>query len=294
MYNVPFVRTQADLLAEVREYLRDSASAKWTDKELYRAMNMALAEWGQRVSYQRVYSISGGFSDATFEYTLPGYISGNIIVQVKESGALDWANVLGFRVHVDAAFGSTLTLDDPQTGSGRIIYRAYNGPIPVVPLTLLGNFTGGTDTSILMNNLSLYPIARVGYFGFSGTAIYEYAGTSDDSLGKAVRLSNVTTTPFFGHNESASTTETMYFCIAAPDASVFNQLIYQTLSNAHGMFLTNAPAQETEHHQWQMQWWGQKATEFWRGRIPQVSPSLNPPHPAIGRRRELDYLGVYP
>ena len=46
----PVVRSQTQLLTDLEAQLRDTANAKWTDEELYRAINRGVRGWGMWIS----------------------------------------------------------------------------------------------------------------------------------------------------------------------------------------------------------------------------------------------------
>lgn len=83
------------------------------------------------------------------------------------------------------------------------------------------------------------------------------------------------------------------WCVAVPDGSLWQQLLYQAQSYAHALLLSGAPARETEHHQYQMQWYQQQADEFWKRWSPMGGPRIRIHTPS----GDFDYdnpTGIYP
>lgn len=292
MYPVPHLRRQSWFLAELRARLRDESSNKWDDDELYRALNNGLMHWQGRVSFPFIYTISGGWQSNVYEYTLPAYMTTVMDVQEKRDNDLDWQSVVGWRVYPDASGTMTLVVDDPQDGSARIIYQAYNGPVPTTVLTLDTQFVGGTDTTMVVDNASYSPIPPSGFIGWATKAeVYPYQGVTVAAAD--VTLNNIPTTPWLASATTVAATTVMDWYVAAANPSAFEQLLLQSLGEAHELFLTHSPSQEIEHHQWQARWFKQQATEFWKSWKPR-SPRLKVPSPALGNRRYDDSRGVYP
>jgi len=121
----------------------------------------------------------------------------------------------------------------------------------------------------------------------------QYAGV--EYSGSDITLSNlVRSVVDGGDGDSHDGGTQVTWCIAATNPSLYTQLLNQARAHLHSYFLTAAPAQETEHHQWQMQWYQQQADGFWKGWVPARQPRILPPSPTQDNRAYDNYLGNYP
>ena len=260
----PVVRSQTQLLADLEAQLRDTANAKWTDEELYRAINRGVRGWDSRVSFPAFYTFTTS-ADVT-EYSLPFYMNMPLVIQEQPANANGWIDLMAWQMYPSAT-GSTIRLRSPRDGQVRIIYRAHNGSVPLVPagMTLVATIAAD-DTSVAINNNNAYPLGRTGYI-LMGEEWVQYSGISTASADTT--LSNLERGALGSGAASHAGSSAAVWGVAAPEERLFDQLINQAAAQAHSFMLINSPARETEHHQWAMRWHQQQADEFWQTYTPQ-------------------------
>ena len=276
MNSLPHLRKQSSLLANLRAQLREPSASKWTDAELYNCMNRALDTWVGRVSFPAVYTITNGWVASTYEYSLPWYIGTAIRPQEKPSGDDEWRDVIGWELWPGAASdgGNVLHIQAPETSSARVIFYAQNGSMPteITTHTTTGVLTSST-TSVTVNNAAETDVGTVGYIYCEDTGPVreewmQYAGPTvsgdDVTLPNLVRGLQGTTA------SAKASGVVVQWGVAAPRVDLFQQLIYASATFAHALFLSSAPANETEHHQWQMRFFDEKADMFWRRWTPRA------------------------
>lgn len=297
MYFNPILRRQTVLLGDLRASLRDDGATRWTDPELYRCINRAIDGWVGRVSYPSVYTFT--FAAGVYEYTLPFYIANTRwYVQEQPTSTLWWRDVvMGIDIYPNGEGGMTLRYERPFSGEARVVYWSENGRVPLsgANITLDGSITSSA-TTLTVNNPGQFDVGRRGYVFIQDPdhLSSEYIGYNS----KAGLVSNLQLAGLErGANEtvpwSHSDEDPVEWCVAVPDGSLWQQLLYQAQSYAHALLLSGAPAQETEHHQYQMQWYQQQADDFWKRWSPMVGPRVRIQTPT-GHFHYDNQFGNYP
>lgn len=290
---IPYLKTQAEFVQQIKARMRDTTSARWTAAEIYNAINDGVGMWGPRVVVPFLYTLPGGFALGDFDYSLPWYISGNVSVQQKRvvSVGLDgrplyglnspvttWVDVPGFDLEPDGAGGQVLRLAaEPWAVEGRVIWWAQNGPVPGTVQAL--------KTSILATDTSLTITGQptIGPAGFVKIELewMQYAGYTqsgtDTTLTNLIRGVNGTTAA--PHTAPVN----VYWGLAVLRQDLYQQLFNQIYASLHTLFLTNAAPAETQNHIFQVRWHKQLADEFWRGYVPPVGPKLQLTRQGMGR-----------
>ena len=291
MYVVPELRTQKDLVADVRAMLRDPGRDRWHESEPKRQMNRALEQWHGRVLVPMLYTMAG-WETGVYEYDLPDYIRGPIQPQGKvlvpyvgtngDTRQLVWADLHGWGLEPDGKGGQVLRLQFNEgvvgaSNEARLLWWAENGPMPLQEVKLASGI-GSTDTT-----LTLDKAPRVGRAGFVkiGDEWVQYAGTSES--GGQLTLQNLVR-GVRSTASSHSSGDPVLWGVAVTDPTLWTQLSHQTLAYLHGLFLTAAPSREVEHHQWQMRWYQQQADDYWQRFTPARAPRLK-----RGRRAGVVY-----
>lgn len=277
------LKTQADILADIEGLMRDSANARWADAEIYAALNRALDSWADRVLIPHVYTVTNGWVAGTHDYALPAYINvRHMQPQAKrtipyeyDSVLFDddtdeaWQDVVAWSVEPTATGGHTLRWQlAPWTTEGRILWWGENGRVPTTATTLKTTIDAD-DTTVVCN--TVVDVGESGYFKLEGEWM-QYAGVTrgaaDTTLNNVVRAQYGTAAA--AHNSTTA----LYFGIAAPRSSAFEQLKSQIMANLHALFLTNAAPAEREHHTMMLRYYQQDADLFWRKWTPLKGPSL--------------------
>lgn len=285
----PYLRTQTELLADVRRRMRDPSGDRWPDAEVYMAINDCLLTWYNRVSVPHLYEIPGGWGVGQNEYALPAYIRGNIDPQQRRyasnwlhvsgisSEGDTWVDVQGFSVEPDGAGGQKLRLDfSPSAGDGRIIWWSHNGQVPLTAPALNASIDAD-DTSLVLS--SVVDVADVGYIKI-GSEWLHYSGaaygSSTTTLSNLLRGLNETTAA--SHNSGAS----VAWGIGVHRADLFGQLFSHVASFLHGLYLTNAAESERAHHERLSLYNRQQADLFWRRYTPARKTKIRLGHGSVG------------
>ena len=284
----PALYTQSALALEIKRRMRDTANDRWTDEEIYDAINDALADWEGRVQVPRYYDIS--FTSGTYEYTLPSYIdTAHLDVQIKrtiwgldtETGE-EWEEVYedltSWYVIPSSTGGMTLVIENIiESTDGRIIWWGYNGAVPVIEPTVK-TAIDSDDTQLVLSGL-VTGIGKAGYVKVDEEWM-SYSGYEDDgtntTLSNLVRGLDDTTA-------DAHTADTVVsFGIAMPNERLRRLLFDQVAARMHALFLTNAAPNEQEHHERLMGFYENRVKDFWRTWIPLRAPKMRLSRRSVG------------
>ena len=276
-----YLRSQSDLKTQLRAVLRDTGSARWTDAEVYTAMNMALSQWQGRVSVPMLYSLTDGFTAGVNEYTLPAYIRPPFRpqylsyvedgVQIGDTTEYQWNDVRDWEAEPDADDGWKLRVRSVVNSTdARIIWFARNGSVPTtVPAIPTGGDITATSTSVIAN--AALDVGDAGYV-FCGSEWIGYAGLT--RAASATTLLNLTR----GVNETTAAVHaaaaTLTWGVAAPSTDLYQQLLDQTAMYLHQMFLGQASPNERDLHERMISFFKNNAEMFWRRYVPSRSPRI--------------------
>lgn len=288
MQSTLYVKSQAEILSAVRRQLRDPSGVRWTDVEIYSALNDGLMTWDDRVIIPHVYDIPSGWSNGTARYTLPSYIREPIDPQQKrytldwlQSASYNqtddmWVDVNNFEV-MPAADGSWVVQfpDYLDSGDGRIIWWAHNGTVPLEPPTV--NTTISADETTLIIDTE-EDIPEVGYIR-AGSEWMHYAGRS---VGSTVTLSNLRRGLLSTSAAQHLSGVDVEFGIGANTQELYIQLRHYILSYLHGLYLNDATDQEQAHHERMRLHYLDLSNQFWRTYTPPRSPKLRFDRRTIG------------
>lgn len=297
MITIPFLRTQVELLQDMRRRMRDPDGARWPDYEVYTGINDTLLTWQNRVTIPHLYTVSGGWVAGTVEYTLPAYMRGHIDPQVKRyssyypnvSGigleAETWVDVQAFTVEPDGSGGQKLRFEfAPSTDDGRIIWWSHNGPVPLTAPALNAQIDSD-DTSLVLSS-AVTDIDQAGYIKIDSEWLH-YAGVtygaSTTTLSNLLRGVNSTTAAT--HDSSTA----VYWGIGCHRSDLYGQLYNATRSFLHALFLTDAADAERTHHERQAMYYADVARGFWRSYVPNRKPKLRLGREAVGTLDESGY-----
>lgn len=276
----PVLRSQTTLLDDIRRAMRDMDRKRWSDAEIYDAINAGLREWEGRVQVPHYYDID--FTSGTYEYALPTYIdAAQMDVQIKrtvwglntETGD-EWEDVYtdlsAWHVIPSATGGLTLIIDNAvNTQDGRIIWWGHNGSIPTT-VCISNDAIDSNDTEIELS--AVVPnIGRTGVIKI-GQEWLSYAGVSDD--GTNTTLSNLVRGLEGSKAAAHAEGSTVAFGVAAPNENLFQVLFDQVARDLHRLFLTNASPNEAEHHERLMGYHEQRVQAFWRMWVPARAPQM--------------------
>lgn len=268
-----FLKAQNQILADLRARVRDNNSDRWTDAEMYGAINDALLSWQDRVRIPHIYTISGGWVSGTLEYTLPDWIRSNSIQpQMKSPTQFDslssayrlstntWQDIPSWRIEPNATNGRVLKFNvSPYSTEGRIIWWGSSMPLPIVVPTLGATIAADDDA------LSLDSAADCPEYGWVKLAAewIQYAGVDRNSI--SVGVNNLVRglsqgAEAYSHDSGTS----VYFGVAMPKNELYRVLIDQSIVHLNELFLGNASSKEKQTHQELIGFYEGRVKEFWR------------------------------
>ncbi len=272
-----YLRSQADLLADIQAKLRDSGQARWTATEIYHALNRALDDWHGRVSVADSYELPNGWPNDQFEVTLEDWLPDDVQPQAQwpvdpllpnETTLSTWKDISSYAVEPAGDGTRTLRLNMvPYNGQLRIFYRARNGQLPTGSPALSAGITA-TDTSLTVDE-SLGEIERVGWvkvgaewIGYRGVTV----GASSTTLANLVRGIHDTTAA------THSTSDAVTWGVGSPNMAVYQQLTHQACAYAHEFYLVDGSPKERDLHERMLSYHQGRADMFWRRHTPSRAP----------------------
>lgn len=266
-----FLRTQAEFLADIEARLRDTANAKWTDAEIYRAINDALRQWDGRISCPVVYVSSTNWPATNFGIDLPDWIDdARLRLQQNVDSSYDkWLDLAGWTITPNADGTRRLQLAFVPQEPYRIVYWTANGQLPTTVPTLSSGITA-TDTSLTVNQA--LDVAPAGWVKI-GAEWLSYAGltvaTATTTLTNLTRAQNNTAAAT--HDAAAS----VAWGIGTTARNAYAQLLDQTRAYLHELALQNAASTDRPYHESMVSYYQTRADEFWKRWAPVYSPRLN-------------------
>lgn len=249
------MRAQNDLLADLRTRVRDNG-ARWSDTEVYRAINAALQQWQGRV-YVPGYLESE--ADGVTEVELPPGAIRVLEVLYRPAGSEHWRDIHYHDILYGMDGRAGLLVPQLPSGTLRIIYAYANSPLPTNPATSSDNMSA-TASSV---NTTATNVGRAGYvkidqewMAYSGTAV----GTGTTLL--ALRRGLFGTTAAV--HDGSVTAKPVWWGVVAPGASLFEQLLDQAMAHLHAYYLSDGAESEKAYHERYMNYFQQKADRFWQ------------------------------
>lgn len=261
------------ILADIEAAVRDTANARWSDTEIYRAMNMALNRWRDKVSIPVIYDLPTGYSESTSTYLLPAYITPPFQVQIGEDYILDastWTIEPG-------AGGWTLRMSlRPTAQAGRVIWNVRNGSVPTHIPTLSSGIDADDTTLVLGAALD---VPASGYVKIEDEWIM-YKGRSIS--GATTTLQNLER-GILSTAASHLSAVSCHWGIAMPRSDLRTVLIDETRWRLHENYLISGKATEREFHQSMISYYKESVETFWRTYSDQVQS---------GRMRLRNIVGI--
>ncbi len=288
MQIIPELRSQADLLTNIKNIMRDTANNRWTAKEVYTAINQSLDKWSKRVSVPFLYTMPDGWTAGQRAYELPAWVRPPLDVQAlrytgpynypDEDQTSDWINVPVWEVEPSGTGGHILRLGMAHSTPGRIIWWARNGHVPLAVVNLDAAITTTTATTLTLTGVPA--IGNAGFVQIDQEWI-AYAGVSRTAT--VTTLQNLTR----GFADTTAATHVIstpcYWMVAAHREDLYTQLADQSRAYLYSLFLTDAAPREIEHHTFQMRYWQQSADEFWKRYTPNRPTKMRLSRQSIGR-----------
>lgn len=272
-----YARTQEQIINALRGRVRDTPANRWTDTELYAAVNSTLDSWDNRVLIPHIYDVTWVVN--TREYTLPVYVKKPIDPQYQMPGSEDtWLDFNAYQVRPNADGTLTLHLSFyPTPESGRVIWWAPNSRLPEESPALVLDIDAD-DTSLQVDDdvdVDENGYVRIGneWIGYAGVTLADgsrtLTGLERGALGTTA-ASHVADDP-------------VLWGIVVHRMDLYGQLERQVMVYLHEMFLTDGSAHETENHERIMNWHMQQSDRYWMKYTPARSPKMLLSANSIGR-----------
>ena len=77
--------SQSEVKDHVEWLVQDTGNLRWSEPDIYKAINVALRGWSQRVKIPKLHNLADGFTAGVNEYTIPDYIGQNFYPRIKSS-----------------------------------------------------------------------------------------------------------------------------------------------------------------------------------------------------------------
>jgi len=267
-----YLKAQSEILSDSEVIMRDTSNYRWTDLEMYHAINRALREWHNRVGIEWYYSLSGGWVDGTWSYSMPSYVEEPVIPQVLHyireidgvtlsSNSTTWIDLPGGVLEPNGTGGQNLRLDaEPASIDGRVLFYIRNGPIPTAAtLPDLDAAINATDTSVTLTGV--FELPKAGWVKIEQEWIF-YAGVTKSAT--VTTLSNCLRAQY-GTTAATHAKDTLVaWGIAVHTMSLYNALEYAVYKRLHEMFITNGAATEINRHQAMISYYAGEEQKFWK------------------------------
>lgn len=273
-----YARSQLQLRTEILTMLDDTSNARWTDSQVYYAINQALSMWSGRVLVPHLYQpTSYEWDNNTYEYSLPAWVDERYIQPQMErqipyngypittDGTETWVDVPGFSVEPTTTGGRKLRFQTmPFAVSARIIYWSQAPKVFTTIPTLSSQFLSNATSIVLTAN------ATDSYPGIC------YLKTEDEFLlatyntraAATITYDVVSRGLFNTFTDTANSATSVYMAVVVPEERLFVQLHDQAMAILHRMrFGLAAPEERTVHSQ-MVQLYQSQADKFWRSWTP--------------------------
>jgi hypothetical protein len=261
------------ILDDIEGFLRDAANARWSEPEIYRAMNIALNRWREKVSIPVIYDLPSGFSESASTYTLPAYIQPPFHVQIGSDPVLDAS---AWTIEPGAGGWKLRMTLRPTAGAGRVIWNIRNGNVPLIIPVLSSGIDATVDTLTLNARLDA---PASGYIKIEDECIM-YRGRNVS--GNTTTLENLTRGILSTPASHAGAVQ-VHWCIAMPRSDLRTVLIDETRWRLHEMYLISGKPTEKEFHQMMISYYKDSVESFWKTYSEQVQG---------GRMRLTNIVGI--
>lgn len=277
-----YLRTQLELLTEIEATVKDGSNALWADADIYRALNVSVANLGNRVMLPRLYTLTSGFTSGQYEYTLPSYIGDNFNVMVAiysfeyPDDEVQWIPLSGWSVEPTSTGSKILRIYLPYDNWGRIsgarlIWYAPNGTIPITIPTLAG--TLAADGTSLTTSAAVENVPDVGWVKIDGEWM-SYSGISRGA--SSTTLNNLVRGLFSTTAASHSSTPSIYWGIGVDDTRLWEPILDGAISRLHYIMIHRGTQDDRLNHEKIMGYAADRVDKFWKrsGYVPLKGPRI--------------------
>lgn len=268
------LRSQNALLDDIEARLRDPSNYRWSETEIYRALNDALRQWDGRVFVPAIYEPGSTWPTSVATVTIPtGIDPASVQLQVRELPVenmdivLDqWFDMAGWRNEPTVAFGAQARSYFQPESEYRLLYWITNGAVPLTVPTL------DAELSDTATSLTLATTADVGDNGFLllGNEWLHYRGLERGAT--TLTLQNLTRGLLTSVAATHAALTPVYWCVATTRQDLFGQLLDQARAYLHEMTLVAASPQSRDVHERMVSYYQARADAFWRKYWPTRGP----------------------
>lgn len=287
-----FLKSQTELLADIKARMADSGNALATDAQYYAAINEAIRMWGTRVLVPKLYSFD--FEAGIYEYVLPSLVRTPFTLQIRDTffgpfgiqldadSVYTYESVAGYSIEPAASGGFILRLaSTPYAETGHIIWYAETGPVPTTQPTVTTTISS-TDTSLVMTVTGAPDVNNSGYLKVDNEWMF-FSGitrTSSTSYTAANLIRGRYDTIAATHTSGT----TVAWGVGADDLRLWTQLLDYTCAYIHALQLHKSTTEDVSRHEKLMSYYQQKADTFWRthGYVSQYRPRMKLGRNALG------------
>ena len=265
-----YLRSQLDLLNAIAQHLRDPSNYRWSETEIYGALNDALRSWGTRLSVPAIYTPGANWPNTVQAIDVPAGIDPTAVtVQIRylpvensDTVVDDWYDMQGWRIEPTATFGNQLRIKFQPETEYRLLYWITNGPVPVTVPTL------GTELSDSATSLTLTTTADVADSGFIliDNEWISYRGV--ERAATTLTVQNLTRGLLTSTAASHLALAPVYWGVATTRQDLFGQLQDQARALLHELLLIAASPQSRDVHERMVSYYQARADNFWRRHWP--------------------------
>ncbi len=264
-----YLRNQLDLLNNVESHMRDASNYRWSEVEIYGALNDAVRSWHGRVSVPAIYTPTTNWPDSVHVIDIPTGIDPQTAVlqirymPVENSEQVDvWYDIAGWRTEPTEAFGGQMRVNFQPTSAYRLLYWITNGPMPVT-VPALGGELNTTATSVTLTST-----AEVGDNGFLliDNEWMHYRGVERGAA--TLTCQNLTRGLLTSVAATHAELTPVYWCVATMRQDLYNQLLDQARAMLHELTLIAAAPQSRDVHERMVSYYQARADAFWRRHWP--------------------------
>lgn len=266
--SIPYLRSQADLLTEIKAKVRLGSTSRWSDAEFYHALNEVLYTWSSYVKLPHLYTIVGGWQADTFEYALPDYARPPFVPEllrriphedhVADNLTQRWQEVPGWDVLADGSGGQVIRLHaPPRTVEGRVWFYAPNSRVPTGSAPTTSGSTSDTATTMTIG--SAIDVDDVGYIKVNAEWL-SYAGVT---RGASTTVLNNLVRGLYGTTAAThNTSSNVYWGVAMDDMRLLAILFDMWKTLLHAYYIQDGGVHETGRHEKAMGYYDQKTLNF--------------------------------
>ncbi len=282
-----FARSQSQLRTEILTLLDDTSNARWTDAQVYAAINQALAMWSGRVFVPHLYQpTSYAWDNNTYVYSLPAWMDERCITPQMErqipyngfplttDGTDTWVDVPGFTIEPTTTEGRKLRFQTfPLAVNARIIYWTQAPQVFTTIPTLSSNFLSNATTIVLTANATnSYP--GMAYFKTEDEFVL---GALSTRTASTITYDVVARGLFNTYTDGANSASSVYVAVVVPDERLFVQLHDQAMAILHRLRFGLAAPEERQVHGQMIQLYQSRADGFWKSWTPNrpIKSNLN-------------------